>query len=69
MGFFKEQLPIYVQDVFYGRSVPNCLDPYLTSNEVEDEDQDDQHDQDEKFPTFNKLVDELVLIKRLLNEL
>ena len=66
MGFFKEQLPIYVQDEFHGRDVPECMNPYLTSNEVDDEDQDDQ---DGKFPTFNKLVNELVLIKRLLNEL
>ena len=66
MGFFKEQLPIYVQDEFHGEDVPECMNPYLTSNEVDDEDQDDQ---DGKFPTFNKLVNELVLIKRLLNEL
>merc|ERR1712012_13068 len=69
MGFFKEQLPIYVQDEFHGEDVPECMSPYLTSNEVSDEDQDDQHNQDEKFPTFSKLVNELVLIKRLLNEL
>merc|ERR1711963_999462 len=67
MGFFKEQLPIFVQGEFHGREdVPECMNPYLTSNEVDDEDQDDQA---EKFPTFNKLVNELVLIKRLLNEL
>ena len=45
------------------------MNPYLTSNEVNDEDQDNLDNQDEKFPTFNKLVDELVLIKRLVNEL
>ena len=69
MGFFKEQLPFFVEGEFHGGDVPECMNPYLTSNEVNDEDQDDQNDQDEKFPTFNKLVNELILIKRLLNEL
>ena len=44
--------------------MPECLEAYLP-NENEEETETEEN---VEFPNFNKLVDELILIKKLLNK-
>ena len=64
IGFFQRQLKIFVQSVLVNRglTIPQCLKSLLAEKA------------EEKFPIFNrfvddlpKLVDELALIKGILN--
>ena len=64
IGFFQRQLKIFVQRLFVdqGETIPQCIKSLLAEKA------------EEKFPIFNrfvddlpKLVDELALIKGILN--
>ena len=58
IGFAQRQINIVVQrnNVEYGKTMPQCVHSMLAEEE------------EEKFPVFNKLVNELVLIKKLVND-
>ena len=56
-GFMKKYLPA-------NEPMPECLEAYLP-NENEEETETEEN---VEFPNFNQLVDELILIKKLLNK-
>ena len=74
LGFFKTQTSRYAGWwKKYGGSggprpspipMPECLEVYLP-NEIEEE---TETEETMEFPNFNKLVDELIMIKKLLNK-
>ena len=58
IGFFQHQLKIFAHGFYVdqGETIPQCIKAMLVEEE------------EEKFPVFNKLVDELALIKELVND-
>ena len=72
LGFFKTQSSRYagMQKKYGGNGhhlvapMPECLEVYLV-NETEEE---TETEETVEFPNFNKLVDELIMIKKLLNK-
>ena len=71
MGFLQSQVSLYAQ--FWKNSLgqrygpppmPECMKVYLPK---EDEDANIE-EEDTEFPTFNKLVEELVMIQKLLSK-
>ena len=70
MGLFQSQTSIYAKysqaraNMDHRRQMPECMKVYLPK---EDEDADIE-EEDTEFPTFNKLVQELVMIQKLLSK-
>ena len=64
LGFVKRQAPFVVESFrqilereYDGKEMPSCVEEFLQQAPEEEGD----------FPAFNQLVDELVLIKAILN--
>ena len=70
LGFFQDQASLYTQlwenqhEKDSAPPIPECLKAYLPRGGEEDE---DLQEEKPEFPTVNKLIQELVLIQKLLS--
>ena len=66
LGFFQDQASLFAQIVKLSPPTPmlECLKAYLPKGGEEDE---DLQEEKPEFPTVNKLIQELVLIQKLLS--